>query len=218
MCTALDVAKVFIKKGLDTNRNKFDGNMKLQKLLFFANLISLSEKGKPLFEDSFNAFSNGCVIESIRLRYRNDCANLCADSSVFEPNFSQDEYDVVNLTVELFGDLSARELSEINHTFDFWNNAYKRSLQADGYKNKDSSLITLDEMLSEVKKMKYVIEQFKNTAYERMCEEVVNGIKFYYSTDFEMTDEVLEQLVEFSREAEDSSYSVYFEEGNLVIY
>ena len=59
MSNALDFAKVFLKRGLDTNRDTYDGNMKLQKLLFFSNLVSIAEKGKPLFTDPIYAFANG---------------------------------------------------------------------------------------------------------------------------------------------------------------
>lgn len=34
MSNAVDFAKFFLKRGADTNRNSYDGNMKLQKLLF----------------------------------------------------------------------------------------------------------------------------------------------------------------------------------------
>lgn len=33
MSNAIDIAKFFIKRGLDVSRNTYDGNMKLQKLM-----------------------------------------------------------------------------------------------------------------------------------------------------------------------------------------
>lgn len=218
MSSALDFAKFFIKKGLDTSRNTYDGNMKLQKLLFFANLVSLAENGNPLFNDPICAFSNGCVVESVRLRYKNDCSKLCEDSNVFDPDFSQEEYDVVNLTETLFGKLSARELSDINHTFDFWHNAYNRSIRNDGFKRKEQSEIKTEEMMLEISKIKTIINQFKENAVERAFKEVINGIDFYYQPEMEMNDDVLEVLEAFSREADEQAYSVYLEEGKLVIY
>ena len=43
MGKALDYAKYFIKGGFDSNPNTYDGNMKLNKLLVFADLISMAE-------------------------------------------------------------------------------------------------------------------------------------------------------------------------------
>ena len=47
MRKAIDFAKYFIKEELDNPRNSFDGNMKLQKLLVYSNLINLALYNKP---------------------------------------------------------------------------------------------------------------------------------------------------------------------------
>jgi len=217
MANAIDFAKLFIKRGLDTHRNTYDGNMKIQKLLFFANIISLSEKGEPLFADPICAFKNGCVIESVRLRYKNDYANLYSDSVRFKPDFTQDQYDVINLTGELFGQLSAKELSELDHSFSFWHTALERS-NVNEYRNKELSIISLDEMRNELSAIKKVIDSYKTNIAARKFKEVVNGIIFYYDSTMTITDEILEQLESFSFEAEDDAYTIYIDDGNLVIY
>ena len=218
MLRAIDVAKLFIKRGLDTFCNTHDGNMKIQKLLFFANLISLSEKGVPLFSDDVSAFINGCVVEDVRLRYKNAYNDLHKDSMQFNPDFTQDEYEVINLTEKLFGDLSARELSTINHSFKFWEVAFNRSVLENGFKIKELSTITIDEMMVEVPKIKAVIDEFRANLACGKSKEIVNGVAFYYSPDMKMTDEIYEQLELFSKEADDNSYSIYLDEGELVIY
>lgn len=217
MSSAIDFAKLFMKRGFDTYKNTYDGNMKIQKLLFFANIISLSEKGEPLFTDPIFAFKNGCVVESVRLRYKNDYANLYNDSMCFEPDFTQDQYDVINLTSELFGQLSARELSALNHSFSFWRAALERS-DIGGYRDKELSVVSLDEMRSELSAIKKVIDVYKANIVDRKFKEVVNGVVFYYDSVMTITDEMLEQLEMFSFDAEDSAYTVYIDEGNLVIY
>ena len=217
MSNATDIAKFFIKRGLDTSRNTYDGNMKLQKLLFFANLISLSETGEKLFPEPIRAFSNGCVVENVRLRYKNDFANFYSDSKAFEPDFTQSEYDVLNMTTDIFGQLSARELSNLNHSFSFWKRAYERSQQPDGYRDKDLAVISEDEMLDEIDKIKAVIKSYQTNRIESSHREIINGKIFFYSPEFEMTDAIIEQLEEFSRFADDDTYSIYLENGSLVI-
>ena len=67
-----DFAKYFIKNGADSKPNTYDGNMKLQKLLVLSDLANIAENGKLLFPDPVLAFQNGCVVEKVRLRYKND--------------------------------------------------------------------------------------------------------------------------------------------------
>jgi len=216
--SALDFAKYFMKRGLDTEKNTYDGNMKLQKLLFFADLICLSEKGRLLFSDPVSAFSNGCVVENVRLRYKNDYDELFKESCCFESNFTQDEYDVLKLTTDIFGGLSAKELSDLSHSFNFWKVAYERSKSASGFKDKRMAEITVDEMMSELDKIKAVIDSYRDNEVNRAFKEVVNGVKFYYDPAIDMTDDVFEQLESFAANAEDKAYSVYLDNGELVIY
>jgi Uncharacterized phage-associated protein len=214
-----DYAKYFIKRGMDTNHNTYDGNMKLQKMLVFANMIHLANTGGPLFDDPIRAFANGCVIESVRLRYKNDYYALYEDSMKFEPQFEQDEYDALNTAIDIFGSLSAQELSELNHSFTFWKNAFKNSVGRDGYKDKNLSIVSLENMLAECNKVKSVVEAYRSTRGERCFSETVNGVKFYYDpSELSMTEDVLETLEDFSRKAEEDSYSIYLENGSMVIY
>ena len=219
MLTALDYAKYFIRQGLDTNPNTYDGNMKLQKLLFFANLISIAKRGEPLFDDPIMAFANGCVVESVRLKYKNNYQDLLKESRSFEPSLTQEEYDILNLTSEIFGHLSAKELSNLNHGFDFWKSAYNRSQCSDGFKDKEQSIIPNAEMQSEIEKIKSVIEQYKILKNERAFKEIVNGVVFYYSPEnISMTDDIFEQLYAFSQNADEDVYNIYSDNGKLVIY
>ena len=217
MSNAIDFAKFFLKRGLDTNRNSYDGNMKLQKLLFFADFISISETGKVLFPEPILALTNGCVVESVRLRYKNDCLGLCQDSEVFQPDFTQQEYDILNLTTDIFGKLTARELSELNHSFSFWKVAYERSKNENGYRDKDLAIVRDSEMLKEAQKIKLLIKQYKTNRTDRSASELVNGVTFYHLPDLELSDEIMEKLDKFSVVADESAYSIYFEDGNLVI-
>ena len=218
MSDVFDYAKYFIKQDLDTQNNTFDGNMKLQKLLVLADLVSLAEFDKPLFDDAIYAFRQGCVIEKVRLRYRNDFFGFVEDSRNFNPDFTQDDYDVLGLTTAIFGSLSARELSELNHSFAFWDDAYKKSIQNNGYKNKDASVVTVEAMRKEIDKIRDVIALYRETQSESDSKETINGIDFYYSSDdISMTDEVVEELFTFSLLADDVAYSVYHDNGTLVI-
>jgi len=219
MSDVFDYAKYFIKQGLDTSRDTFDGNMKLQKLLVFASLISLAERDVPLFADEILAFQQGCVVEKVRIRYKNDCAGFVEDSYKFNPVFSQEEYDIITLTVALFGRLSARDLSDINHTFEFWNKAYNNSIQADGFRDKGMSVVTIDAMRDELGKVRNMITAFRNNEKENHSRETINGVDFYFSPiNLALTDDFIDHLYNFSLSADGKAYSVYLDDGGLVIY
>ena len=79
-----------------------------------------------LFNDDILAFKNGCVVEKVRLRYKNDYYGFKRDSDLYEPDFSEMEYRTLNTVMAIFGNASARELSMINHTFAFWKEVVKR--------------------------------------------------------------------------------------------
>lgn len=217
MPSALDFAKAFMKRELDTEPNTYGGNLKLQKLLFFADFISVAENGKPLFLEPIRAFNNGCVVEEVRLRYKNDYQNLYMESKTAVPNVSEREYEVINLTAELFGKLSATELSKLSHSFSFWNKALERSKQADGFKDKKQAIIPVEDMLTESGRMRDAIATFRANTGERKFEKTLNNVTFYYSSDVSITNEVLKRLELFSRAADEKVYSVYMEGSDLVI-
>jgi uncharacterized phage-associated protein len=214
-----EYAKYLIKNKLDTNPNTYDGNMKLQKLLFFANMISLAMKDKLLFEEPICAFKNGCVIEKVRIRYKSDYQSFYNDSLRFNPDFSSEEYDILSDTIGIFGNLSARELSEINHSYDFWNKSYSNSIGSNGYRCKEDSIVELDEMRSEVRKIRLILDAYNRNKKIDQSSETINGIVFYYDPkDVEITEEILDELYDFSLSADDDSYTLYIDSDELVIY
>lgn len=213
-----DFAKYFIKNGADSLPNTYDGNMKLQKLLVLADMISVAEYGELLFGEEVLAFRNGCVVEKIRLRYKNDYTGFKHDSDVFQPDFSEREYNVLNMVMSIFGSSTARELSEINHTFNFWNEAYKKGTDGiTGYHDKSRSVVDMISQTEDIEKMREIILAFQESANDTMAREIINGISFYYD-GFKLTDDMIEQLEAFSFDADDDTYSVYLDNGRLVVY
>ncbi len=212
-----DFAKYFIKNNVDSFPNTFDGNMKLQKMLVFANLISISEYNELLFDEQILAFENGCVVEKIRLRYKNDYISFKDDSDRYEPDFSEKEYDILRLTTEIFGKASARELSDINHTFAFWKDAYVKGTDSNGYHDKNNSIVNILFDSEDIKKVHEIVSAYKEVMENVSAKELINGVTFYYD-DLILTDQIINELEKFSLTADDDTYSVYVDSGKLVIY
>ncbi len=212
-----DYAKFFIKNGADSLPNTFDGNMKLQKLLVFANFANVIEHGTPLFDEEVLAFENGCVVEKVRLRYKNDYYGFKKDSDAFQPDFTENEYDILNLTMKIFGNAAARELSDINHTFRFWRTAYENGTDDAGYHDKNRSVVNMTAYQDDIDKMKEIIQAYRETENDTSAKEVINGVTFYYE-GFKLTDERIKELEAYALSADEDTYSVYVDNGKLVIY
>ena len=190
-----DVAKYFIKNDADSFPITYEGNMKLQSLVVFANMINFAKYGELLFDDVLPIKDN-CVVEKVRLRYESD---------KFEQDFSDSENTVLNMVMSIFKSASAKELSEITHTFNFWketNCPYK------------SKLILHDE---DIDRMKEIVHAYQESSNDVMTREIINGISFYYN-GFQLTDEIIEELTSFTLNADDDSYTVYLDDGSLVVY
>ena len=190
-----DVAKYFIKNDADSFLNTYEGNMKLQSLLVFANMIYVAEYGELLFDDVL-ALKDDCAVKKVRLRYESD---------KFEQDFSDNEYIALNMVMSIFNSVSVKEFSEITHTFNFWK-------ETDcPYKSKS---ILHDE---DIDRMKEIIHAYQESSNDVMTREIINGISFYYN-GFQLTDEIIEELASFTLNADDDSYTVYLDDGSLVVY
>ena len=164
-----DFAKFFIKNGADSMPNTYDGNMKLQKLLVFADLVSIAEYGEPLFSEQVLAFKNGYF-------------GFKHDSEIFQPDFSEREYAVLNLVMEIFGKASAKELSEINHTFNFWKLAFDNGTEINGYHDKAQSIVDMMSQIEDINRMREIISAYKEVSNDVTAWEIINGVTFYYET------------------------------------
>lgn len=157
------------------------------------------------------------MILQIRLRYKNDYAAFRRDSELYQPDLSEREYEVLKLVMEIFGDASPKELSDINHTFKFWKLAFENGTSSNGYHNKDMSVVDMMSQQSDVEKMREIISAYRETANDITASETINGVTFYFD-GFALTDDMIDRLESFSLSADEDTYSVYLDNGRLVIY
>lgn len=156
------IAKWFIAQNLDKPSNTIEGNTKIQKLLFFSQLIYMCKNdGNLMYKEEFNAFENGMVLEKVRKEYLNSYSRLKLESQ----NEIELPYEVIEslkITKEIFGNCSAEELSEMSHQFDCWLKYFKKS----GIKNhydKSKSIVPYKELKNELYKMQKVLQAYEET-------------------------------------------------------
>ncbi|MCG7431880.1 DUF4065 domain-containing protein [Kocuria indica] len=128
--SAQSVAKYFLE--VDAGRTDPDiTQMKLHKLLYFAQANYLASTGKRLFDSNMEAFEHGPVISDIRLEYQKFGQQTIV---VEDPHVaSQDSNNPIPEDVkqfleriwDRFGDLSASKLRRMSHEDAPWKTSYK---------------------------------------------------------------------------------------------
>lgn len=152
MKNAITYAKWFIDQGLDNPKNSYKGSMKLQKLLFFAQMLSIAKNNKLLFEDEFSAFEHGMCINGIRKAYINNSIPKIDNES-----FSDEELEILQMTKEIYGMEDADELSKMSHEFNFYKKHFVDSKKENGNWNVEKQLVKNEELFTDIDNMKNVL-------------------------------------------------------------
>ena len=107
-----DVAKYFIylaSKEVVGDSGEREGitNLKLQKILYFAQALFLSKLETPLFKESIEAWEYGPVVPSMYQAYKQHGNQPIIDEKEPDTSISQDNKDNLVQVWDIFGDYSA---------------------------------------------------------------------------------------------------------------
>ena len=127
MITAKDVANYFLVKDINkdlfnlnlvnyNNRKSYEGNIRLNKYLYFAQTVYLAKNGKLLFNDSFVAYDNGPVIKEIVDNFPSMQANANKEKDTLPKEIKI----FLDKIYESLKDASYDELIEITHEDSAW--------------------------------------------------------------------------------------------------
>jgi uncharacterized phage-associated protein len=119
MADVYDVAKYILEKQGSIS------TWKLQKLCYYAQAWALAwSDGKPLFEDDFQAWSNGPVCRKLYEAHKGDYM-ISSDNFLYGDinNLNEDELDTINTVLESYGDKSPSWLREQTHDEAPWKEA-----------------------------------------------------------------------------------------------
>ncbi len=155
------VAEWFIQRNLDNPTNTGKGNMKLQKLLFFSQLIYMCKNnGETMYNEMFSAFDNGMVLEPVRQEYLKNYKQLKKESSN-TIELSAKVVEALTITEEIFGKCTADELSELSHQFDAWLKYLNLSIEDNNYHNKSKAIVPYEELEKELYRMNKVLKAYE---------------------------------------------------------
>ncbi|CAG7839977.1 hypothetical protein CLOHAE12215_01393 [Clostridium haemolyticum] len=225
MCQAIDVAKWFIKNNYEPCDTK-NGNMKLNKLLYFAQLISLVKRDKVLFNDNLSAFKHGVVVENVRKEYYNNYHNFIQTAQKSSITLSEEEEEVLNITINIFGQVNARELSQLTHEHSCWKDHYEKSKRGNGNYDKQDGIIPINEIVNnyqcDLDLIREILSAYENDNMDNTNDEKcieIKGVKFYYNpNEVNINDNNIREILE-GFPADDIAYTIYIDPTQgLVIY
>ena len=169
MVDPLDIARYFIVRAYEDNKDSEMTNMKLQKLLYYAQSLFLALYGDPLFEAEIQAWRYGPVCPPayrFYSEYERDQLPIPSDDG-----FSAISSEVKDLLEEVwnyFGIHHAYVLSDMTHLEFPWKNA-RGNLPREASSNK---ALEVSDMC-ELGKIKLSEIEIENPAYEPVMAAVL---------------------------------------------
>lgn len=120
MLTCYKIAYYFIY--LANQTGSYISNLKLQKLVYYAQAWHLAIHSTPLFEEDFEAWVHGPVIPALHQKYK-DFGWKPIIEDVEKPSFSEDIQEFLSEVSEVYFGCDAYELERMIHQESPWINA-----------------------------------------------------------------------------------------------
>jgi uncharacterized phage-associated protein len=115
MINALDVANYFLSRANEGEESDVS-NLKLKKLIYYAQAFHLAIFDKPFFNEDFEAWTHGPVCPEIyHQRKQFGSPPIKADSKIDPSQFSQEQLDLLEEVYDVFGQFSAWKLRNMTH-------------------------------------------------------------------------------------------------------
>lgn len=136
MATAKEVAKYFLSKDefkelFNTNiitlngRNCYEGNVRLNKYLYFAQTVYLAKYGKLLFAENILAYDNGPIVKEVMEKYA-----VMQASKDNKTNLSNEVKNFLDKIYDSLKDATCQELVDITHEDTAWKELSDKTFNA----------------------------------------------------------------------------------------
>lgn len=206
MLTGNEVAKWFIFHNPELASGYIDENTKINKLLYFSNLMYYCITNENLISDEFVAFPNGPVVFSVYRDYRYNGLNSLPQE-IITPNETQ--LKVLNIINFIYGNASTDELVNESHTHSLWKNVQHLipNNPKIEFENVEPELVAYNRALYNT----YAGLDFSNIVKEK----IKNNIYYYFKDSFDMTDEIIAKLSSFDKYDEPKFLEII--DGELVV-
>lgn len=127
MLTVKMVAEYFL--WLTRDQDEQISNLKLQKLLYYAQGYHLANNGIPLFDAPIQAWDHGPVVQDIYRDYKEfGRGGIPSPSRISEHRYKESEKKTIEWIFDTFGKFSGTELRNMTHDEPLWKNAGKNEV------------------------------------------------------------------------------------------
>lgn len=185
--SAHEVAKWFIYNNRQLANGYLDENVKLNKLLYFANLMFFCVKKELLLKDEFVAFRLGPVVYSIYKDYRYNGLDKIPNNDEIK-GISDEQKQFLNIVNFVYGNKDSKELIDDSHSHNIWN-AVKELIP----NNPPIIFENIDDATCEYFNNLYNV--YKNLDFSNIKKEVINGSVYFYNKNNIDIDDYINQLV-----------------------
>lgn len=120
---AEDIAEWFLNKNrtqMNFEDSEYITNLKLQKLLYYAQGYFLAKKDIPLFDEDFLAWEHGPVIRKIYDKYKKNGASGIVYDKDFDLEIDVETEKILEEVHEEFGQYTAWKLRNMSHETEPW--------------------------------------------------------------------------------------------------
>lgn len=121
--TACDIAEWFLYYNkYIMNQSDADKitNLKLQKLLYYAQGCYLAITDKPLFNEPIVAWEHGPVVEDVYYKYRKNKSNGINYKGKYDKKIEKEDEDILKEVYDVFAKYSAWGLRNMTHNETPW--------------------------------------------------------------------------------------------------
>lgn len=124
MLTCFDVADYFLSR-CDEESGDTISNLKLQKLVYYAQGFSLALLGEPLFENKIEAWMHGPVVPDLYQKYKSFGNSALPPPDSFDAEkLSEGQLGLLEEVWDVFGQFSAWKLRNMTHEESPWKSNY----------------------------------------------------------------------------------------------
>lgn len=115
MPSSIDVAKFFLAQS-NEEAGDLVSNLKLQKLVYYAQGFHLAVYDEPLFDDAIEAWTHGPVVPVVYHHFKHHGSGSIPVPDDFNPTvFTQEQFELLNEVQQIYGQYSAWRLREMTH-------------------------------------------------------------------------------------------------------
>ena len=116
MLSAMDVARYFLALASEED-GELISNMKLQKLVYYAQGFSLALRDEPLFAEPIKAWTHGPVVPSLYHEYKQfEGGPVILDGEINWNLYSPEARELLDEVYQVYGQYSASGLRALTHS------------------------------------------------------------------------------------------------------